>query len=63
MIALPDLARKALSRTSTIFENVIAIVTGGEPGIGAACVTALAGASVCVVATYFQDETAVNKAS
>ena len=44
-----------------MFEDTVAIVTGGESGIGAACVTALAGAGTRVVATYFKDGSAADK--
>lgn len=38
-----------------MFENQIAIVTGGESGIGAACAKALGEAGARVVITYFKD--------
>ena len=38
----------------------VAIVTGGESGIGAACVAALAAAGVRVVATYYSDKAAAD---
>lgn len=38
-----------------------AIVTGGESGIGAACVVALARAGARVAFTYFRDEDAANR--
>jgi glucose 1-dehydrogenase len=38
-----------------MFENHIAIVTGGESGIGAACAKALGDAGAQVVVTYFKD--------
>ena len=41
-----------------MFENQIAIVTGGESGIGAACAKALGDAGARVVTTYFRDEAA-----
>lgn len=41
-----------------MFEDQIAIVTGGESGIGAACAKALGVAGAKVVITYFKDETA-----
>ncbi len=41
-------------------DDPIAIVTGGESGIGAACVTALAKAGARVVFTYFKDADAAN---
>ena len=44
-----------------MFEDAVAIVTGGESGIGAECVVALAGDGARIVATYFKDEAAANK--
>lgn len=44
-----------------MFENAVAIVTGGESGIGAGCVTALANAGAHVFATYFKDVAAAEK--
>jgi glucose 1-dehydrogenase len=41
-----------------LFDNTIAIVTGGESGIGAACAKALGDAGARVVITYFRDEVA-----
>ena len=41
-----------------MFENQIAIVTGGESGIGAACAKALGDAGARVVTTFFKDEAA-----
>ncbi len=41
-----------------MFGNRIAIVTGGESGIGAACAKALGDAGAKVVVTYFKDEMA-----
>ncbi len=41
-----------------MFENNIAIVTGGESGIGAACAMALGAAGARVAITYFRDEVA-----
>ncbi|MBE7219993.1 MAG: SDR family oxidoreductase [Caulobacteraceae bacterium] len=38
-----------------MFENEVAVVTGGESGIGAACVKALAKAGAKVAFTYFKD--------
>jgi glucose 1-dehydrogenase len=38
-----------------MFDNQIAIVTGGESGIGAACAKALGDAGARVVITYFED--------
>jgi glucose 1-dehydrogenase len=38
-----------------MFDNDIAIVTGGESGIGAACAKALGDAGARVVITYFKD--------
>lgn len=41
-----------------MFENRVAIVTGGESGIGAACAKALGAAGARVVITYFKDAAA-----
>lgn len=41
-----------------MFENSVAIVTGGESGIGAACAKALGDAGARVVITYFKDQAA-----
>lgn len=41
-----------------MFENQVALVTGGESGIGAACAKALAEAGARVVITYFRDQAA-----
>ena len=41
-----------------MFEGRIAIVTGGESGIGAACAKALGAAGAKVVITYFRDSAA-----
>ena len=41
-----------------MFDDSIAIVTGGESGIGAACAKALGDAGARVVITYFSDEAA-----
>lgn len=38
-----------------MFDNAIAIVTGAESGIGAACAKAMGDAGARVVATYFKD--------
>lgn len=38
-----------------MFDNQVAIVTGGESGIGAACAKALGDAGARVVITYFKD--------
>lgn len=43
-----------------MFNDAIAIVTGGESGIGAACAQALADAGARVVITYFRDADAAN---
>ncbi len=42
-------------------EQPIAIVTGGESGIGAACVQALAAAGARVAFTYFKDKSAADQ--
>lgn len=39
-----------------MFENQVAIVTGGESGIGAACAKALGDAGARVAITYFKDK-------
>lgn len=48
-----------------MFENTlnsrIAVVTGGESGIGAACATALAAAGADVALTYFRDRDGANE--
>ena len=41
-----------------MFDDRVAIVTGGESGIGAACAKALGAAGARVVITYFKDEDA-----
>lgn len=43
-----------------MFEHRVAIVTGGESGIGAACAKALGEAGARVVITYFKDVAAAN---
>ncbi len=43
-----------------MFEDQIAIVTGGESGIGAACAKALGAAGARVVITYFRDSVAAD---
>ena len=43
-----------------MFENQIAIVTGGESGIGAACAKALGAAGARVVITYYKDQAAAD---
>lgn len=43
-----------------MFEDQVAIVTGGESGIGAACAKALGEAGARVVITYFDDVAAAN---
>lgn len=43
------------------FETAVAIVTGGDSGIGAACVAALAEARVPVALTYFHDGAAADE--
>ena len=43
-----------------MFEDQVAIVTGGESGIGAACAKALGEAGARVVSTYFDDVAAAN---
>jgi glucose 1-dehydrogenase len=47
--------------TADILKDRVAIVTGGESGIGAACVAALAKAGARVVFTYFRDKDAADK--
>ena len=42
-------------------EGRVALVTGGESGIGAACALALAGAGAVVAIGYFVDEAAANR--
>jgi glucose 1-dehydrogenase len=42
----------------TMFDNQIAIVTGGESGIGAACAKVLGDAGARVVITYLKDAAA-----
>ena len=44
-----------------MFDNAVAIVTGGESGIGAACAKALGDAGARVVITYFRDEAAAKR--
>ncbi len=41
-----------------MFDNQIAVVTGGESGIGAACAKALGDGGARVAITYFRDEAA-----
>lgn len=41
-----------------MFDEQIAIVTGGESGIGAACAIALGQAGACVALTYYRDQAA-----
>ena len=41
-----------------MFENRVAVVTGGESGIGAACARALGAAGARVLLTYFKDAAA-----
>lgn len=43
-----------------MFEGKVAVVTGGESGIGAACAKALGEAGARVVITYFRDEAAAH---
>lgn len=43
-----------------MFDNQVAIVTGGESGIGAACAKALGAAGARVAITYFRDAAAAN---
>ena len=45
-------------RSTVMTDTPIAIVTGGESGIGAACVRTLARAGARVAFTYYQDEAA-----
>lgn len=44
-----------------MFDNAIAIVTGGESGIGAACAKALGDAGARVIITYFRDSAAAQR--
>ena len=44
-----------------LLQNRVALITGGESGIGAACATALMTAGASVAVTYFKDETAASK--
>ena len=44
-----------------MFDDSVAIVTGGESGIGAACAKALGDAGARVVITYFKDEAAAKQ--
>ena len=44
-----------------MFDGSVAIVTGGESGIGAACAKALGDAGARVVITYFKDEAAAEQ--
>lgn len=44
----------------TVFQNSVAVVTGGESGIGAACAKALGRAGARVAVTYFRDQAAAN---
>ena len=43
-----------------MFDGQVAIVTGGESGIGAACAEALGKSGARVVITYYKDEAAAN---
>ena len=43
-----------------MFEDQVAIVTGGESGIGAACAKALGAGGARVVITYFRDSAAAD---
>ena len=44
-----------------MFDNQVAIVTGGESGIGAACAKALSDAGARVVITYYKDAAAAQR--
>ena len=44
-----------------MFNDSVAIVTGGESGIGAACAKALGDAGARVVITYYKDEVAAQR--
>lgn len=47
--------------TSLSFDNQVAVVTGGESGIGAACALALGRAGARVAITYFRDHDAAEQ--
>lgn len=47
--------------SQTLFEDRVAVVTGGESGIGAACALALGQAGVRVAITWFQDKAAADR--
>jgi glucose 1-dehydrogenase len=49
------------SGDESMFDNAIAIVTGGESGIGAACAKALGDAGARVIITYFRDSAAAQR--
>ncbi|WP_267397759.1 MULTISPECIES: SDR family oxidoreductase [unclassified Sphingomonas] len=44
-----------------MFDNAVAIVTGGESGIGAACAKALGESGARVIVTYYKDEAAAKR--
>lgn len=47
--------------SQTLFEDRVAVVTGGELGIGAACALALGQAGARVAITWFQDKVAADR--
>jgi glucose 1-dehydrogenase len=47
--------------SQSLFQDRVAVVTGGESGIGAACALALGLAGARVAITYFQDQAAADR--
>lgn len=47
--------------SQTLFEDRVAVITGGESGIGAACALALGQAGARVAITWFQDQAAADR--